>query len=95
MTEYSDGSSQQQVLSDSSRKHFRLAKRLTALQLAELRSFYLARITDAFYFYPKRADHDPSGESTVGRYLVRFDGPWNESLGLGRSTAELQLVELA
>ena len=95
VTEYRDGSSQRQVLSDSSRKQFRLAKRLSATELSELRLFYLEHVTDAFHFYPKQTDHDPTGESAVGRYLVRFDGPWNESLGLGRSTAELQLVELA
>jgi hypothetical protein len=100
--EYHNGESQRSVQATNSRKSWRLAKRLTAAQLAALRSFYEARRgpTEPFYFYDPyetspKFSHDPTGQAIIGRYTVRFDGPWEQALQLGRIDASLALVELA
>ena len=100
--EYSGGESQRSVLVSASRKRWRLAKRLTAAQLAALRDFYDARKGPAepFYFYdPYETDpkfsHDPTGQATQGRYTVRFEGAWEQSVGLGSSDVQIELMELA
>lgn len=97
---YKDGSSQRKVLTTTSRKVWRLSKRLTAAQLSELRDFFLARGGgfEAFYFYdpyetsPKFTT-TPSG--TQGRYTVRFEGEWKQAMGLARGDTDIVLVELA
>jgi len=100
--EYRNGESQRSVQAANSRKRWRLAKRLTAAQLAALRGFYEARKGPAepFFFYDPyetspKFSHDPTGQAIIGRYTVRFDGPWGQALQLGRIDASLALVELA
>jgi len=98
--EYRNGESQRDLLVDTSRKHWILAKRLAPAQLEELRDFYEARggPLEAFYFYDPW-ETDPKFDSTpsggAGRYLVRFAGPWEQSAGAGRADANLLLIELA
>ena len=100
--EYRNGESQRSVQATNSRKRWRLAKRLTPALLAALRDFYDARKgqTEPFYFYDPyetnpKFSHDPTGQSIIGRYTVRFDGPWGQALQLGRIDASIALVELA
>jgi len=100
--EYRNGESHRSVEATNSRKAWRLAKRLTPVQLAALRDFYEARKgpTEPFYFYDPyetspKFSHDPTGQAIIGRYTVRFDGPWEQALQLGRIDASLALVELA
>jgi len=100
--EYRNGESQRAVLATNSRKRWRLAKRLTSAQLEALRDFYEARNgpTEPFYFYDPyetnpKFSYDPTGQATEGRYTVRFEGEWSQSVGLGRSEVEIELVELA
>ena len=38
---------------------------------------------------------DPTGIATTGRYTVRFDGEWSQTVGLGRSDVSIELIELA
>jgi phage-related protein len=100
--EYRNGESQRSAQASHSRKRWRLAKRLTPAQLAALRDFYDARkgATEPFYFYdpyetsPKFST-DPSGQAVAGRYTVRFNGEWNQSVSLGRSDVNIELIELA
>jgi len=100
--EYKNGESQRSVLSTNSRKRWRLSKRLTPAALQTLRDFYDARngAAEAFYFYdpyetnPKFSS-DPSGQTTTGRYTVRFNSGWQQSCGPARSDAEIELLELA
>jgi hypothetical protein len=100
--EYRLGESQRSVEATTSRKRWRLAKRLAPAQLAALRDFYEARKGPAepFYFYdpyetvPKFA-HDPMGQAIAGRYIVRFASGWSESLNLGRHDLTIELVEVA
>ena len=101
--EYKNGESQRSVLAaTNSRKQWRLAKRLTTAALQTLRDFYDARKgrTEPFYFYDPyetvpKFSYDPAGVVTVGRYTVRFDSGWSQSVGLGRSDVQIELVELA
>lgn len=55
---------------------------------------------EPFYFYDPyemnpKFSHDPTGADTAGRYVVRFNYDWNESIGIGRSDVQIELVELA
>jgi hypothetical protein len=100
--EYRNGESQRVAQASTSRKRWRLVKRLTAVQLAELREFYVARggPMEAFYFYDPyetnpKFSHDPTGMALAGRHVVRFNSPWSEWVGLGRSDVSLELIELA
>jgi hypothetical protein len=68
--------------------------------LATFRDFYDARKgpQQPFYFYdpwetnPKFTS-TPSGGT--GRYVVRFEGAWEQMVGPGRADAGISLVELA
>lgn len=100
--EYRQGESQRYVQASSSRKRWRLAKRLAPTALAALRDFYDARrgSTEPFYFYDPyettpKFTHDPTGQATAGRYTVRFANPWSESITLGRADLAIELIELA
>ena len=99
--EYRNGESQRSVLATNSRKRWRLAKRLPTTALQALRNFYDARngATDEFYFYDPyetspKFSYDPTGQSTVGRYTVRFNGDWQQSSTPGRSDVSIELIEL-
>mgnify|MGYP001060147537 FL=1 len=100
--EYRNGESQRSVEASTSRKKWRLAKRLTATQLQALRTFYEARNGPAepFYFYDPyetnpKFSYDPTGQAVVGRYTVRFGGDWGYAFGLGRADVTFELIELA
>ena len=100
--EYKNGESQRSVLATNSRRRWRLAKRLTPSALQTLRDFFDARngSTEPFYFYDPyetspRFSYDPTGVATVGRYIVRFNGDWQQSCGPGRSDVQIELLELA
>jgi phage-related protein len=100
--EYRNGESQRSAQASNSRKRWRLAKRLTAAQLAALRDFYDARKgpTEPFYFYDPyetspKFSHDSSGQAVAGRYAVRFAGEWNQTVFLGRSDVSIELIEVA
>jgi phage-related protein len=100
--EYAGGESQRSLLAANSRKRWRLVKRLTPAALAALREFYEARggPTEPFYFYDPyetnpKFSYDHTGQATAGRYTVRFEGGWSQTVGLGRAEAEIELVEVA
>jgi hypothetical protein len=100
--EYRNGESQRSIKASTSRKRWRLAKRLTPGQLQALRAFYEARSGPAepFYFYDPyetnpKFSYDPAGQAVPGRYTVRFNCEWSESLSLGRAEVEIELLEVA
>jgi hypothetical protein len=100
--EYRNGESQRALQVSSSRRKWVLAARLSASALAALRSFYLARRggTEPFYYYdpfavvPIGSNYDPTGASSAGRVTVRFEGPWQQSMGIARTDIQVQLVEV-
>lgn len=99
---YRNGEAQRSVQASTSRKRWRLAKRLAPAQIASLREFYESRNgpVEPFYFYdpyetnPKFTS-DPTGQATTGRYIVRFDSEWSQTTGPGRSDVSIDLIELA
>lgn len=100
--EYRNGESQRSLLVATSRKRWRLAKLLTPALLQQLRDFYDARSgsEEPFYFYDPyetvpKFSYDPTGAATQGRYTVRFDGAWEQSVGLARGDVKINLIELA
>jgi len=100
--EYAGGESQRSVLASTSRKRWRLSKRLTPAQLQALRDFYEARKgpQEPFYFYDPwdaspKFSYDPTGQATQGRYTVRFEDGWEQSAGIGLIEVSLELVEIA
>jgi phage-related protein len=100
--EYRNGESQRSVESSTSRKRWRLAKRLTAAQLRALRAFYEARngLAEPFYFYDPyetspKFSYDPTGQAVAGRYTVRFNCEWSQSASPGRAEVVIELVEVA
>ena len=100
--EYRNGESQRSRLVETSRKRWRTARRLTPTLLDAFRDFYDARNgpQEPFYFYDPwdttpKFSHDPTGTATQGRYTVRFEGPWEQMVGMGRGDVGISLVELA
>jgi len=100
--EYRNGESQRSVYATNSRKRWRLAKRLTADQLADLRDFYDERNgpVESFYFYDPyetnpKFSYDPAGQAVAGRYTVRFNCEWSQFLSPGRAEVAIELVEVA
>lgn len=100
--EYRNGESQRSVEAATSRQKWNLTKRLTPSQLATLRAFYDARngTHEPFYFYDPyetnpKFSYDPTGAAVIGRYTVRFNSDWSQSVTPGRSDVQLELIELA
>jgi hypothetical protein len=100
--EYRNGESQRSVQATNSRKRWRLSKRLRPADLQALRDFYNVRqgSTEAFYFYDPyetspKFSHDPTGQGVAGRHTVRFEGEWNQTVGVVRADLEIALVEVA
>jgi hypothetical protein len=105
--QYHDGTLERSLLVETSRRTFKVAKRLDATTLAALKTFWDAQNGGlaAFLFYnpfdvasgqPIGSNYDPEGNSTVGRVTVVFRGNWGESTGLARTDVpQLELVEVA
>lgn len=100
--EYRNGESQRGRLTETSRKSWSTQRRLTPAQLEAFRDFYDDRKgpQEPFYFYDPwdtnpKFSYDPTGNETIGRYVVRFDNPWNQEAGMGRIDVQIDLVELA
>lgn len=103
VNEYRLGESQRAYLAGTSRKSWRLAKRLSASDLDDLRDFFEDRggSTEPFYFYdpwetsPKFTP-DPTGVETTGRYTVRFAvDSWRQISAFPRVETDIELIELA
>lgn len=99
--EYKNGESQRGLLVATSRKSWKISRRLTSAALATLRAFWDARKgpTEPFYFYDvwetdPQFSYDPTGIELVGRYVVRFDGTWNQSAGLRRTDVDISLIQI-
>src|SRR5690348_2951306 len=102
--DYHDGTPQAAQLSQTSRRTFKQARKLTSSQLATLSTFYrnLDGPLAPFLFYnpqegsPVGTNYDPTGVNPVGRYVCVFRNSWNQVTNMQRSeTPDLELVELA
>jgi hypothetical protein len=105
---YHDGTVQRSQLAQTSRRTFQLSKRLSASALATLYSFWVAQDggLTPFTFYnpfepatgqPVGSNYDPTGNSTQGRYTVKFQGStWTQTTDVCRTGVQgLELVEVA
>ena len=105
--QYRDGTIQRSQLAQTSRRTFRLSKRLSASVLSALHSFWVSQkggLTPFAFYNPFEvtsgqqigSNYDPTGNSTQGRVTVVFRGPWAQATDLARSNVQgLELVEVA
>jgi hypothetical protein len=100
--EYRNGESQRSAQAATSRKRWRITKRLTPTKLATPRDFYDERngTHDPFFFYDPYETNpkfscDPTGAMVTGRYTVRFNTDWSQLVGPGRSDVQIELIELS
>ena len=105
--QYRDGTIQRSQLAQTSRRTFRLSKRLSATVLSALYSFWVSQKGGLmpFAFYNPfdvasgqqiGSNYDPTGNNTQGRVTVVFRGPWAQATNLARSNLQgLELVEVA
>lgn len=90
---YPNGESQRSLISATSRKVWDLTKTLNAADLTELRAFYEDHDGPLIPFN----FHDPYEAGITGDYVVRFDGIWSQTVGLGELCGQspIRLIELA
>jgi hypothetical protein len=96
VNEYRGGEAQRMVLVATSRRTFVQSKRLDPTALLALRAFRDTVKHGAFYFYHcKEGVYDATGVLTAGRYIVRFEGNWNQTSYIPRTETQVTLVETA
>ena len=106
--QYADGTIQLSQLAQTSRRTFRLAKRLSSTQLSALYTFLAGQNFGAtpFLFYDPfdvlagqeiGSNFDPTGNNPQGRVTVRFrTTTWTQMTDICRTNvSNLQLVEVA
>jgi hypothetical protein len=105
--QYHDGTVQRSQLAQTSRRTFRLSKRLCAADLGTLYAFWVAKqgglIPFAFYNpfevaagHDIGSNYDPTGNGTQGRLTVVFRGAWTQATDVCRTNVQgLELVEVA
>ena len=102
--DYHDGARQSMAVVSTSRRAWSLKRRLAAAAIATLWTFWTGNQHTAFYYYDPfepasgqavGSNYDATGVSTQGRYTVRFNGDWNESIFIPRADCTLDLIEVA
>ena len=105
--QYRDGTIQRSQLAQTSRRTFRLSKRLSASQLSGLYNFWVSQkggLTPFAFYNPFEvtsgqqigSNHDPTGNNTQGRLTVVFRGHWAQATDIARTNVQgLELVEVA
>ena len=105
--QYRDGTIQRSQLAQTSRRTFRLSKRLSASVLSALYGFWVSQkcgLTPFAFYNPFEvtagqqigSNYDPTGNGTQGRVTVVFRGPWAQATDLARSNVQgLEIVEVA
>jgi hypothetical protein len=105
--QYRDGTIQRSQLAQTSRRTFRLNKRLSASALSALYSFLVSQSygSTPFLFYNPfdvaagqeiGSNYDSSGNNKQGRVTVVVRGNWSQLTDVCRSNVQgLQLVEVA
>jgi hypothetical protein len=105
--QYHDGTVQRSQLAQTSRRMFRLSKRLSAPQLSGLYTFWVSQnggLAPFAFYNPFEitagqqigSNYDASGNNVQGRYIVVFRGNWAQATDLCRTNVQaLELVEVA
>lgn len=98
LNEYHDGTSERSSLVTEVRRSWKLSKRLTPSDLATLRAFWEANPNTAFTFYNPFETIPPFSSTptgSTGAYLVKFASDWEETIGMDRSDASVELIEVS
>ena len=97
--QYHDGTIERSQLAQTSRKTFKLARRLTAASVNTLKAFWDGQqggVVPFLFYNLAEGSYDPTGNSTQGRYMVVFRGNWTQTTGLLRTDVpQIELVEVA
>lgn len=98
--DYVNGGRQTRLLTTSSRKSWRMDAAVSSTILTSLSAFYLARKgpLQPFYFYDLTLTttvYDATGALTAGRHVVHFSREYRQDLVIGKSSAAIELTELA
>jgi hypothetical protein len=105
--QYHDGTIQRSQLAQTSRRTFRLSKRLSAQQLSGLYTFWVSQkggLTPFAFYNPFEAtagqqigsNYDATGNNTQGRVTVVFRGAWAQATDIARTNVQSpDLVEVA
>jgi hypothetical protein len=106
-SQYHDGTIQRSQLAQTSRRTFRLNKRLNVSALLALYNFWVSQnggLTPFVFYNPFDvtagqqigSNYDPTGNNTQGRVTVVFRGNWAQATDLARTDVQgLQLIEVA
>jgi hypothetical protein len=104
--QYHDGTIQRSQLARTSRRTFRLSKRLSASVLSALYTFWVSQTAGLtpFAFYDPfdvasgqqiGSNYDSTGNNTQGRVTVVFHGNWAQATDVARTNVQgLELVEV-
>ncbi len=102
-----EGTVQRSQLAQTSRRTFRLSKRLSSSLLSSLYSFWVSQnggLTPFVFYNPFDvtsgrqigSNYDPPGSNTQGRVTVAFGGNWAQATDIARTNVQgLELVEVA
>ena len=97
--QYHDGTTERSQLAQTSRKAFKLAKRLTATLAITLKAFWDGQqggVVPFLFYNLAEGTYDPTGNSTQGRYTVVFRGNWSQTTGMLRTDVpQIDLVDVA
>jgi hypothetical protein len=96
---YPDGSTDRAALANNVRHYFKMTQGLTAAGWQQMYNFFLQQQSAPFYFYNLREtvppwSWDSTGQSTVGRYTVVFDGQWSDQFTAARTSVQMGLREV-
>jgi hypothetical protein len=97
--QYHDGTTERSQLAQTSRKTFKLAKRLTATLATALKSFWDGQqggVVPFLFYNPAEGTWDGTGASTAGRYTVVFRGNWSQTTNILRTDVpQIEFVEVS
>jgi hypothetical protein len=93
---YPDGRHQVAQMATTSRKAWELGRYLTFSEWSTLQAFFDSRKgpLEPFWFYPILTQHDPTGVSATGRWIVRFEGSISRVYRPGRQEVQFRLVQV-
>jgi phage-related protein len=110
-TTFHDGTPETGLIEDGvnvpvSLRSWNLTERLTATQVNAMQAFFEGQLggVTPFYWYnpfepepgqPIGSNYDPTGESSYGRYTVRFRGNWSETTSISLTDTPLEIAEVA
>ena len=100
--EYRNGESQRSVAGGDQPQEVEPDEAADALALADAPGVLRCaeRHHEPFYFYDPyetnpKFSYDPTGAAVTGRYIVRFNSDWSQSVTLAGRTCRSNLIELA